>query len=111
VESFQVTFAHPDDPSKAATLLIGSMTRVEVIGDAGTGADAGPATKATQINPPTFLITTSDGPTSAAPGEIIGPTSIAMTGNGHVMAAWVERAMGAQTHVLKTRRFLVKACN
>jgi len=107
-ESFQVTFAQPGDPSRATTVLVGSMIRVETVGDAG--ADAGTATQATAVNPPNFLIAASDGPVSAAPGEIIGPTSIAMTNNGHVMAAWVERATGT-SHVLKTRRFLVKTCN
>jgi hypothetical protein len=108
-ESFQVTFARPDDPMKATTALVGGLIRIEATSDAG--ADAGAGTKATAINPPTFLIAAQDGPVSAAPGEVIGPTSIAMTNNGHVMAAWVERGIGGQTHVLKTRRFLVKTCN
>jgi hypothetical protein len=108
-ESFQVTFALPSDPTRASTVLVGSAIRAEAVGDAGS--DAGANTKATPINPPTFMIASQAGPVSAAPGEVIGPTSIAMTNNGHIMAAWVERGTGGQTHVLKIRRFLVKTCN
>jgi hypothetical protein len=108
-ESFQITFANPSDPSKATTALVGSVIRVETTADAG--ADSGATTAPVPVNPPNFLITAQDAAVSAAPGEVIGPTSIAMTNNGHVMATWVERGMGAQTHVLKTRRFLVKQCN
>jgi hypothetical protein len=53
-------------------------------------------------------VTSAEGQTSAAPGDVLGPSSIAINNSDHVMVAWVER-MG-QGHVLKTRRFVVKAC-
>jgi hypothetical protein len=38
----------------------------------------------------------------------VGPTSVAMTGGGLMMVAWIER--GPNMALLKTRRFQVKSC-
>ena len=109
-ESFQVTFARPEESSRAATVLIGSMTRVEVIGDAGAAPDAGPPPRRRKSTP-------------HLPHHHLGRADQRRTGRNHrphvdrhdrqrPRHGGLGRARnGAQTHVLKTRRFLVKACN
>jgi hypothetical protein len=107
-ETFQVSLAVPNDPSRAVTVLVGSMIRV-VAGAGDAGADAG-SPPPIPFNPPDFPIASLEGPAVAAAGEVLGPSSIAMTNDGHVLVAWVERAMAGTSHVLKTRRFAVQMC-
>ena len=61
------------------------------------------------MNPGIFVIATATGPATAEPGEILGPSAVAVTGGGLMMVAWVERLSTDQV-ALKTRRFQVRTC-
>jgi hypothetical protein len=92
--AFQVTAPDPTRPGAMNTAIIGGLTRLT------TGQDAGSSVAA---NPPQFVVNLSP-----LPAANIGPTSVAMTGGGLMMVAWVER--GPNMAVLRTRRFQIKTC-
>jgi hypothetical protein len=103
IVTYQVTVGDPDHPTMAITALIGAVTRLTTPQEAGMDFTSRP------MNPASFVIAAATGPLSAPPGETLGPSSVAITSNGHIMVAWVERPMPGNA-VLKTRRFVVKTC-
>jgi hypothetical protein len=106
-ETFQITLLNPDQPTRATTALIGGAIRITSVADAG--ADAG-TLQDHKINPPLFAIAAAEGPASAGLGETLGPSTVAITSNDHIMVAWVER-IGPMSYALKTRRFTIRNCN
>ena len=95
--AFQVTAPDATRPSGMNTAIIGGLSRLT------TGQDAGGSIGSVAANPPQFVVNLS-----GLPAASVGPTSVAMTGGGLMMVAWVER--GPNMALLKTRRFQIKAC-
>jgi hypothetical protein len=95
--AYEVTAPDPLHPSVMNTAIIGGLSRLT------SGQDGGGALSSVAANPPQFMVSVS---TLAAAN--VGPTSVAMTGGGLMMVAWIER--GPNMALLKTRRFQVKSC-
>ena len=61
------------------------------------------------MNPPIFIVDTALGDIGLAPGDVLGPSSVAVTADGQILMAWVVHP-GQGMAVLKARRFAIKKC-
>jgi hypothetical protein len=103
VQTFQVVIPDMTQATMATTVLFAGASRFTIpSADLTKGS-----TK--EMNPPLFVVDAASGPMGLAPGEIVGPSSVAVTSDGQVLIAWVVRPTPS-TAVLKARRFLVKTC-
>jgi hypothetical protein len=94
---FQITAPDANRPTVMNSAILGGITRVS------TTQDGGQNLSATALNPASFFVNLTN-----LPPATVGPTSVAMTSGGVMMAAWVER--GQNQAQIKTRRFQVKTC-
>ncbi|HKQ67842.1 MAG TPA: hypothetical protein VJT73_00815 [Polyangiaceae bacterium] len=103
VQSFQVFAPSPVSAIPRTALVATALRATFQMGDTGTKVAS------TTMNPSIFFVTAVDSPEGVALGEAIGPSSLAITSSGHIVAVWVEHTEKAKA-ALKMRRFQVKAC-
>jgi hypothetical protein len=103
VEAFEVMFADPMQTTMADSVLVAGASRFTIL-----SADLSKGTTK-QMNPPLFIVDVAAGPIGLAPGEVVGPYSVAITADGQILIAWVVRPTPTQA-ILKARRYLVKMC-
>jgi hypothetical protein len=103
VQSFEVVLADPTQTSKATSVLFAGASRFNFPSpDLTMGSSA-------EMNPPIFIVDTASGDIGLAPGEVLGPSSVAVTADGQILIAWVVHP-GPGMSVLKARRFAIKKC-
>jgi len=103
LQTFEVTVPDSSQPTMAGTVLFGSASRFTI-----------PSLDLTQssskaMNPPIFPIDVASGAIARPPGDVLGPSSAAITSDGQMLVAWVVRPT-PNTAILRARRYLVKTC-
>jgi hypothetical protein len=103
LQSFEIIFADTTQPTLADSALFASVSRFNIPSPDLTKGSSTP------INPPVFIVDLAQGPLGAAAGDVLGPSSVAITRDGQLMVAWVVHPTPS-TSVLRARRYLVKTC-
>jgi hypothetical protein len=98
LQAFQIAFAGASQPIMAGTALFGSASRFTIPSIDLTKSSS----KA--MNPTVFPVDIV-----FMAGDVLGPSSVAITSDGQMLIAWVVRPTPS-TAVLRARRYLVKTC-
>jgi hypothetical protein len=107
VQAFEVIIADPMQPTMAATVFAAGASQFSI-----RSADLSSSTSK-EINPPLFIVDVASGPIGLPPGDVIGPSSIAVTGDGQILIAWVVHQTmpgGQRVAILKARRYTIRTC-
>jgi hypothetical protein len=103
VQAFEVIFADTMQPTMADSVLFAGASRFTIrSADLSNGSTQ-------QMNPPLFIVDVEAGPIGLAAGDVLGPSSVAVTNDGQILVAWVVHPT-TTTAVLKARRFSIKTC-
>jgi hypothetical protein len=103
VQAFEVIVADSTQPTMADTVLVAGASRFTIL-----SSDLSKGTSK-QMNPPLFIVDVAAGPIGLAPGEVLGPSSVAVTNDGQILVAWVAHPSQSQS-VLKARCYSIKLC-
>jgi hypothetical protein len=103
LQSFEISVKDNTQTDVAVTALFASASRFNI-----PSVDLGKSSSR-PMNPPIFLVDAASAPTTVAPGEVLGPSSVAVTSDGQMLIAWVVHP-SSNMAVLKARRYLVKTC-
>jgi hypothetical protein len=103
LQTFEVIFADTTELNVANSALFASVARFSL-----PSSDLTKGSSKT-MNPPLFFVDLQQGPLGAQPGDVLGPSSVAITQNGQLLVAWVVRPSNSGA-VLRARRYLVKTC-
>lgn len=103
VQTFEVPGKDPTQADAAVTLLFATASRFNIPSVDLTKSSSKP------MNPSVFVVDAASAPTTIAPSDVVGPSSVAITSDGQVLIAWVVHP-SANMAVLKARRYAVKSC-